>query len=146
MLSPARDHLLPDHHEQMERACLILLGDTYADDPRALIAGWRRFEHLVEAHFGAEEELLLPAYAHLAPAAAAAIRDDHDRIRGLMARLGVEVELHIVRADTIGELVAELRAHTLREDASLYQWAARLPVTWIAAIRDRLVPAPAPHA
>lgn len=122
--------LLADHHRQIEDACRALLARTYADDSRALVAEYRGFEHAMLEHFTAEEEEILPGYAEHAPDDAQAIRADHARFRQLLFRLGVEVELHIIRATTVNQLVDQLHAHAAREDGAMYPWAeAQLSVT-----------------
>jgi hypothetical protein len=118
---------LPEHHAAIERACFEVLAAALADDPRLLVERWRELERLVEEHFAFEEGTLLPAFERVSPREAAIIREEHAKIREAMARLGVEVELHVVTAATVGAVVARLRAHALREDATLYAWAAMLP-------------------
>ena len=115
--------LLAEHHRATEQACTALLARTYADDPHELVAQYRAFEHALLEHLAAEEELILPAYAQHDPADAQAIRDDHEAIRKALNRLGIEVELHVVRAHSVHELVDSLRAHAAREDAAMYPWA-----------------------
>ncbi len=122
--------LLAEHHHALERACRALLGYTYQDDPRELILQYRRFERSTLDHLAAEEELILPAYADEAPDDARVIHDDHVQIRQLLFRLGVEVELHVVRAETVERLVTTLQAHAAREDSAMYPWAqVHLPLS-----------------
>jgi len=122
--------LLAEHHRALDSACRALLGYTYQDDPRELIQQYRRFERATVDHLAAEEELILPAYADEAPDDAREIYDDHMRIRQLLFRIGVEVELRVVRAETVKRLVATLQAHAAREDAGMYPWAqAHLPLS-----------------
>lgn len=115
--------LLADHHHAIEVACHALLSRTYAGDPRALIAQYRAFESAVLDHLAAEEALILPAYAESAPADARAIRNDHAWLRQKLFQVGIEVELHLARAQTVRELIDQLHAHATREDASMYPWA-----------------------
>lgn len=107
-----------------------MLGTTYQGDPRELISQYRRFERSTLEHLAAEEELILPAYADEDPGDARALYDDHVQLRQLLFRIGVEVELHVVRADTVKRMIAELSAHAAREDAAMYPWAqVHLPLT-----------------
>ena len=117
-------NLLTEHHHQLEASCCELLGCTYADDPLDLIEAYRRFEHELLEHLRVEEELLFPAYAEHAPDDARKLREEHDDLRRVLFRIGVDVELHLVRAQTVERLIAELRAHAAREDTGLYAWAA----------------------
>ena len=120
--------LLAEHHRATEQACTALLARTYTDDRLELIAAYRSFERALLEHFAAEEELILPTYAEHDPKDAQAIRDDHAAIRQALNRLGIEVELHLVRAHSVNELVDALRVHAAREDAAMYPWAqAHLP-------------------
>lgn len=122
--------LLAEHHREIEDACRALLARTYADDPRALIAEYRGFERAMLEHFAAEEEEILPGYAEHASQDARVVRDDHARLRQLLFRLGVDVELHVIRLASVTELLDQLHAHAAREDAAMYPWAeAHLPVT-----------------
>jgi hypothetical protein len=116
--------LLAEHHHVIEAACRELLGRTYSDEPADLVAEYRRFEHEMLEHIAIEEELLLPAYAEHAPEDARALREDHAALRQLMYRIGIDVELHLVRAKTVDQLIAQLRAHAVREENGLYVWAA----------------------
>jgi hemerythrin superfamily protein len=131
--------LLDDHHRRLERVCTDLLSRTYADDPRALCACWRQFETELLDHMRAEEDVILPAYEQVAPTEALAIRADHARIRDLVQRLGVEVDLHQIRLHTVRELLAALQAHADREDAAMYPWAeGQLPTSRLAVLRARI--------
>jgi hypothetical protein len=100
---------------------------------------WRSFEGQVLAHIQAEEDAILPAYAQAAPEAAAGIRADHQRLRELLARLGVEIDLHEIRLRTVKAMLESLRDHADREDRSMYPWAQRsLPLPRLVALRERV--------
>lgn len=131
--------LLADHHREIEVACREMLACTYADDPLQLIEQYRVFERAILDHLGAEEEMILPAYAEAAPADARALRDDHAALRQQLFQLGVEVELHLVRAQTLCELIDQLHAHAAREDASMYPWSQlHLPLASKRQLFDRI--------
>ena len=122
--------VLLEHHRALETACEALLANTYGDDPRNLVFAYRSFERSMLEHLAAEDELILPAYAESAAADAQWIRDDHVAIRELLFQIGVDVELHIVRVETVKRLIEKLQAHAVREDAAMYPWAqAHLPLT-----------------
>lgn len=121
--------LLPEHHKEIEAACTALLDTTYAEDPRELVAQYRRFECALLEHLAAEEELIVPIFGEHAPAEAAKIFAEHAELREALSKLGLEVELHVVRASSVHALVEALRAHGFREDAAMYPWArAHLPL------------------
>ena len=123
--SESLHRLLTEHGHDIERACADLRSDTYADDRLALVAAWRLFEARMVGHMAAEEDLVLDAYAHDFPDDARLIRQQHDELRRMLTPLAIEVELHMIRADTIERLLTALRAHAMHEEAQLYPWAER---------------------
>ena len=121
--------LLFRHHEALEAACLALLGQVYADDPHALVATWREIEAELIDHMSVEESTMLPRFAAANPEAAATIREQHARLLELMNRVGLEVQLRGLRAESMQSLVTALRAHAVYESLTLYCWAEKaLPV------------------
>lgn len=115
--------LLVEHHRALETACQTLLAQTYLDDPRELVFHYRAFERATLEHLAAEDDLILPDYAERVPDDARSIRDDHAAIRQLLFRIGIDVELHVVRVDTVKELIEKLQVHAAHEDAAMYPWA-----------------------
>lgn len=122
--------LLAEHHRALEEAASELLATTYADEPRALSAEYRVFEREVLDHLAAEELVILPGYQAAAPGDAAEIRADHAAIRQQLFRVGLEIDLHLIRAHTVEALLAQLREHAQHEDAAMYPWAqVHLPLS-----------------
>ena len=120
--------LFADHHRQLEAACETLRACTYTDEPFELVVRFRSFERAVLEHLRAEEDSILPRYEVYAPADAELIRTTHAELRRQLFRIGIEVELHCVRAESLEELVKTLRAHAAHEDRGFYPWAqAHLP-------------------
>jgi hypothetical protein len=120
--------LLADHHVRIEAACEELRAAGQGGDPVDVIARYRSLEHAVLEHLHAEEESIIPEYSKYAPRDAELIRTAHDELRQRLQQVGVEVELHCVRSDTIDGLTAALRAHAADEDLAMYPWAeANLP-------------------
>lgn len=115
--------LFPDHHCQIEAACDALRASAVTDDPRDVTTCYRSLERAVLEHLRAEEDSILPAYAEHAPADAESIHAAHDELRRQLFRIGVDVELHCVRAEALDRLVAGLRAHAAHEDREMYPWA-----------------------
>lgn len=131
--------LFADHHRGIEAAYRALLAATYTDDPRELVTQFKIFENEILEHMAAEEEVILPAYEHYVPADARAVRKDHGRIREQLTRIGIDCDLHAIRADTMEELITELRTHAAREDLQMYRWAQiHLPLDTKRALFVRL--------
>ncbi len=108
-------------------------------DRAALTADWRRFERALIAHLELEEREILPAVEPREPQAVDLVRKDHAAIRALVDELGLEVELHTVRRETIDRFLALLRAHAAREDATLYRAADELlSADTVRRIADRV--------
>jgi len=132
---------LAAHHARIERCLDNLAHAARIDDPGELQRCYSTFERELVHHMAVEEEALFPALKAAFPKEEAALRAEHDRLRSLLEELGVGVELHLVRLDVIDRFIARLRAHALREDAFLYDWAARqLPVEVWQGVRDQLSP------
>jgi len=94
-------------------------GDARPDIPRI----WTMFEAELQQHFALEEKLIIPEFAKVAPAEAAALLRDHAELRSRLSSLGVGVDLHLTRAEAVSGFVRTLRSHAKREDALLYRWA-----------------------
>jgi hypothetical protein len=148
MLTPDRfDHplpnaprlLLPDHHCKIEAACEALRACTYADEPHDLVVRYRSFEREVLEHLKAEEDSILPEYEKYAPVDAAMVSAAHDDLRRQLFRIGVDVELHCVRAEALEHLVQTLRSHAAHEDRGMYPWAeTHLPPQTLRELFDRI--------
>jgi iron-sulfur cluster repair protein YtfE (RIC family) len=101
---------------------------------RARIGTWHEVDELwpdfvadLEGHLAYEESELFPAFEQTpeGPDRTAELRHEHALIRALVEKVGVDVQLHVVRADTIDRLVAALRDHAAREERVFYPWLAR---------------------
>ena len=122
--------LFADHHREIEAASNALLACAHEDCSWSLTEQYRVFERAVLEHLDAEETVILPDYTLYAPGAARELADQHAAIRQLLFRVGVEVELHIVRLETLRSLIALLHEHAAREDVTLYPWAqVHLPLS-----------------
>lgn len=100
---------------------------------------FNELERTLEAHLQMEEEHILPGLARVDPQEAKTLREEHDRIRALVASLGVGLDLHATRASAIVDLVKTLEAHAKREDTLAYRWAeANLDEPTRAKLRVRV--------
>ncbi len=59
----------------------------------------------------------------IVPDAVDQVLRDHEAIRAALDELGLQVELHTLRKETVDAFLALLRAHAAREDATLYRAA-----------------------
>lgn len=118
---------LSGEHEQLEQWFTELSMRAGTGEPRECDALWSEFTRQLEAHLGFEEREVFPAYARQGPAEAArveALRGEHADIRKQADRLGLDLQLHLARADLIDRFLNSLREHAWNERASIYPWVA----------------------
>ena len=111
-----------DHDQltEMAEGVVEAIREGDRDDVAAVITALQR---RVIAHLEAEERDLLPPYAKAHPTEAAKLHREHTALREALAQLDVTTDLHLVRAEAVKALLSQLRAHAVRENASLYRWA-----------------------
>lgn len=83
---------------------------------------WTVFEARLHSHLVLEEEYILPAYAPVDPAEAAALREEHAQLRGQLRQLGESLDRgvpNLLRADRF-ERAQD--AHAKREAALMYRF------------------------
>jgi hemerythrin-like domain-containing protein len=132
------DHdLLSRHHEDLERLIGALLTRADGGDGHDLQVEWSQFEGELLRHIELEEREVLSAFAKDAPEEAAALRQEHARLRGEALALGIRADLHHLRAEAVRLFIADLRNHAAHEERVLYPWAAArvAPDTWTAIAR-----------
>jgi len=110
-------------HQNLETVLGAMQAAVQRDDPRALCEAWSRFERDLGDHLRFEERELLPPFAAFDRVEAQGLREEHDRIRHLVADLGISADLHTMRAAVADQLLAALQSHGRREDGKLYRWA-----------------------
>jgi hypothetical protein len=115
--------LLADHHEAIEAGCRDIEIGIQCDDPLDLVQRYRAFEKAVLEHLAAEEDELLDAYATYDQSDAITIRERHADLRRQLDKIGIEVELHSVRATALRTLIETLQMHARDEDRGMYPWA-----------------------
>jgi hemerythrin len=118
-----RQAMMADHTEiaTMFDDLVLAFRSGNRDEAAAM---FRELERRLEDHLATEDELLLPSLRHADPAEAAALADEHRRIRARLLELGVGVDLHLTRATWVEQFVDLLRSHARREDELLYRWAS----------------------
>lgn len=137
-----RDLLLRDH-ARIDAQLSELVATAEAFDTPSFVAPWRAFEHALLAHMATEETVIFPAFLQDHAPLLATLKLEHDEIRGSLDKVGLEVELHEVRLETVLALVARLRAHAAAEDRAFYPlvngWAERSEGL-VQMLRRRLAP------
>jgi len=132
------DTMLHDH-ARIEQLLDEVLAAANADDREALGVKWLRLEALLLAHLDTEELYMVPGLARHDATRAAQILADHALIREVLAKVGIGLDLHAVRAAHLQELSTRVREHAAREEVDFYRWADEaLPETAREAIRARV--------
>jgi hypothetical protein len=117
--------LLADHHRELDHRLAALVRCAQGGDADQLRREWSAFERELLAHMELEEAEILPAFAHHDAAAARAVLDEHTAIRAQLLEMGLNLDLHLLRADRVAALVQKLRGHALHEEQALYAWTGR---------------------
>ena len=112
-------------HQRLETLFTHLLEEFAEGHREGVREMWTRFDAGLTGHIKAEEKYLLPHFQEVEPAAAAALRADHDSFRRTLAELGLGVDLAMVSLDVAEEFVRGLREHACKENDLLYRWAQR---------------------
>jgi hypothetical protein len=123
-LSSLESMLAGDHH-RLEGAFQSIVTRAQGGDFQQLESEWLAFQSGLLHHLEAEEKHLIPALAHDRPGEAQTLLDEHAAIRIKLLQLGVDLDLHCLRADRVEAFVAALRAHAHREENIFYPWVDR---------------------
>jgi hypothetical protein len=116
-------------HDDLELLAGKLLSIVEEGDREDVRTAFTILEERLLAHLDAEETALFPRYAEVAPEDEALLREDHGAFRRMLDELDVTIDLHLVRLETVRELVMKLAAHAHRENVTLYRWAANEAAT-----------------
>ena len=117
------DDLLTADHAALDVTYRRMVGKFLGGDPDAIRAEWTLMEKQLEAHLRAEEQFILPRFESSYPDEAEQIRLEHKQIRDSLLQLGIDLDLHSLRADAGAAFIQTLRAHAQREERLLYKWA-----------------------
>jgi len=123
-LSSLESMLAGDHH-RLERAFEVIVTRAYGGDFQQLAAEWLAFQTALLSHLEAEERTMIPALAQDRPGEAQTLLDEHDDIRIKLLQLGVDLDLHCLRAERVEAFVEALRSHAHREENIFYPWVDR---------------------
>lgn len=110
-------------HVRIDALLKDLQDHITGDDREAMRLGWGRLEDAVLTHLNVEEMHFLPAITSKDPTHARQVRIEHEEIRARLGQLGLEFELHTVRAEAIDDLASQLRKHARFEEMGLYPLA-----------------------
>jgi hemerythrin-like domain-containing protein len=131
--------LLTRDHQRLDQVFTALLNALQADAREDVLRLWAAFDDGLSLHMALEEEHILPALRERDPVLADALSREHQTIRLMLAELGVAVDLHQIRAETVSDFIDQLRRHASREEALVYRWAdENLSAPEKALLRTRL--------
>jgi hemerythrin superfamily protein len=123
-LSSLESMLAGDHH-RLDRAFQAIVTRAQGGDFQQLEAEWLAFQSALLQHLEAEEKNLIPALAQDRPGEAQTLLDEHANIRARLLQLGIDLDLHCLRAERVEAFVEVLRAHAHREENIFYPWVDR---------------------
>ena len=117
---------LLQEHRALESLYEEVANRAHCGDTAALDASWAGLEARLLAHMDFEEAQLFTRFELAAPAEATRLLNEHGQVRRALEEMGVALELHALREETVGEFLALLRAHGAREERLLYPWSSTL--------------------
>jgi hemerythrin superfamily protein len=123
-LSSLESMLAGDHH-RLDRAFQAIVTRAQGGDFQQLEGEWLIFQNALLGHLDAEERHLIPELAKDRPGEAQKLLDDHAHIRARLLELGIDLDIHCLRAERVVAFVETLRAHANREENIFYPWVDR---------------------
>ncbi len=118
--------MLAGDHDRLDHAFQAIVTRAYGGDFQLLESEWLTFQSALLHHLDAEEKHLIPALAEDRPGEAQILLDEHTRIRLQLLQLGVDLDLHCLRAERVEAFVDAMRAHAHREEHIYYPWVDKL--------------------
>jgi hypothetical protein len=92
---------------------------------RELDEVWSAFVRDIEEHFRFEEERVFPGFGRRGPECRELVDSlsaEHAEVRHSLESLGLQIQLHEIRATTIERFVDLMRKHAEVENAHIYPW------------------------
>ncbi len=114
---------LGSDHEAIDHRLSDLMNAVEGADFPTILQVFREVDRGLRAHIDGEERYLFERFEEHHPREIRELRQDHERFRRALDELNIETELHTLRKERIDDLVAQLRSHASRENATLYRWA-----------------------
>lgn len=116
---------LREEHRLLDRQFDELIRRAQTGDWCQCDEVWDAFTTSLERHMADEESRLFPPYARIGPEAARVVqqlREEHQELRQRLQSIGVNIQLHAVRAEELEDLIRNLRAHAETEGQCIYPW------------------------
>jgi hemerythrin-like domain-containing protein len=126
--------VLLEDHRQLDLHLDRLLAVVRSSEREAGERMWKQVEDALLRHLDVEEMFVFPALHEGHPLEVDRLRKEHDEIRRQMGEIGLALELHTLRAETIESFCTLLRDHAEREDALAYVQAGRALSIGVARI------------
>lgn len=108
---------------KIDEALQVVLEAARVNDEATLGVVWTEFERGVTTHMDGEEKFLLPSLEKEHAKQVRIVKEEHGRIRDLIAKIGVLTDLHEVRLTHLEELQMLLEAHAQSEEEGIYALA-----------------------
>ncbi|MCA9618283.1 MAG: hemerythrin domain-containing protein [Myxococcales bacterium] len=107
---------LLEAHREMEAILRGVASSIRDEETSSMSDDFDLFERKLLQHLDWEEMHILPAYERIDPAGASELLAEHQRFRRTLGAIGLEIDLHIVRAERFDTFASELHAHAQHED------------------------------
>lgn len=115
--------LLARDHRELDQLFDALLEALSADAREDALRLWSAFDDGLCRHMALEETHVLPHLRNHDAGEVEGLLAEHGQIRSKLAELGVGVDLHEIRVQTVSDFIEQLRRHASREEALAYRWA-----------------------
>jgi hemerythrin-like domain-containing protein len=115
--------LLARDHRELNQLFDALLNALQADAREDALRLWSAFDDGLCRHMTLEETHVLPLLRNHDEREVNELLQEHEQIRAKLAELGVGVDLHEIRVQTVSDFIEQLRRHASREEALAYRWA-----------------------
>lgn len=115
--------VLARDHRELDQLFDALLEALQADAREDALRLWAAFDDGLCRHMALEEGHILPSLSEQEPAEVKALLEEHEQIRAKLHELGVGIDLHEIRVQTVSDFIEQLRRHASREDELAYRLA-----------------------
>lgn len=119
---------LPEEHQRLNEVFQSLLNCASTGDWRSCDQTWDGFCEALLKHLELEETAFFPRFMEEGVRERRATQElllDHDEIRRQLHELGLSIQLHTIRAETIATFISAMRQHAKKEDELFHPWLVR---------------------